>query len=116
MNSYLEDASGFKGEAEKVLIPASEEELLKILPEASATRTPVTISGAGTGVTGGRVAQSGWVISMEKFQRMEIHQGHATVGPGVSLENLQTAAGRTNQLYAPDPTENTASIGGNIET
>ena len=116
MNSYLEDASGFKGQAQKVCVPSSEAELLEILGEASRNKIPVTISGAGTGVTGGRVAQSGWVISMEKFQRVEIHQGHATAGAGVSLETLQAAAARTNQFYAPDPTENTASIGGNIAT
>ena len=116
MNSYLEDASGFKGQAQKVCVPSSEAELLEILGEASRNKIPVTISGAGTGVTGGRVAQSGWVISMEKFQRVEIHQGHATAGAGVSLENLQAAAARTNQFYAPDPTETTASIGGNIAT
>jgi FAD/FMN-containing dehydrogenase len=116
MDSYLIDASGFKGQAEKVLVPASETELLEIVHEARLNRTPVTISGAGTGVTGGRVAQCGWVISMEKFQRVEIHQGHATTGAGVSLETLQAAAARTNQFYAPDPTEWTASIGGNIAT
>lgn len=116
MNSYLEDASGFKGQAEKVWVPSSEAELLGILGEASRNKIPVTISGAGTGVTGGRVAQGGWVVSMEKFQRLEIHQGHSTAGAGVSLETLQAAAGRTNQFYAPDPTENTASIGGNIAT
>jgi FAD/FMN-containing dehydrogenase len=116
MDSYLIDASGFKGEAEKVFVPASETELLEILAEASAKKIPVTISGAGTGVTGGRVAQSGWVISMEKFQRLEIQKGSVIAGAGVSLESLQAAAGRTNQFYAPDPTENTASIGGNIAT
>jgi FAD/FMN-containing dehydrogenase len=116
MDSYLIDASGFTGHADKVLVPASEAELLDILAEASAKKIPVTISGAGTGVTGGRVAQSGWVISMEKFQRLEIPKGCAQVGAGVSLESLQAAAGRTNQFYAPDPTESTASIGGNIAT
>jgi FAD/FMN-containing dehydrogenase len=116
MDSYLIDASGFKGEAEKVFVPASETELLDILAEASAKKIPVTISGAGTGVTGGRVARSGWVISMEKFQRLEIQQGCVIAGAGVSLESLQAAAGRTNQFYAPDPTESTASIGGNIAT
>jgi FAD/FMN-containing dehydrogenase len=116
MDSYLIDASGFKGEAERVFVPAGEAELLGILAEASAMKIPVTISGAGTGVTGGRVAQSGWVISMEKFQRLEIQKGCAIAGAGVSLESLQAAAGRTNQFYAPDPTENTASIGGNIAT
>lgn len=116
MNSYLEDASGFKGHAEKVLIPASEAELQQIIAEASLNRTPITISGAGTGVTGGRVAQSGWVISMEKFQRLEIQRGSAIAGAGVSLETLQAAAARTSQFYAPDPTEQTASVGGTIAT
>jgi FAD/FMN-containing dehydrogenase len=116
MDSYLIDASGFKGQAEKVVIPTSEAELLKTLEEASLNRIPVTISGAGTGVTGGRVAQGGWVISLEKFQRVEIDKGRAKAGAGVSLETLQAAAARTNQFYAPDPTEWTASIGGNIAT
>src|SRR5450755_4773796 len=116
MNSYLEDASGFKGQAEQVFVPGSQAELLDILARASLSQTPVTISGAGTGVTGGRVAQGGWVMSLEKFQRLEIRDGCAIAGAGVSLETLQAAAGRTNQFYAPDPTENTASVGGTIAT
>lgn len=116
MNSYLEDASGFKGTAEKVLVPANEAELQAILANATANRVPITISGAGTGVTGGRVPQGGWVISLEKFQRLEIHPGHATAGAAVSLEALQSAAARTKQFYAPDPTEWTASVGGSIAT
>ena len=63
MESYLIDASGFKGQAEKVLVPAGEAELLSIVAEAARDKIPITISGAGTGVTGGRVAQSGWVVS-----------------------------------------------------
>ena len=38
------------------------------------------------------------------------------VGAGISLEELQTAAARSNQFYAPDPTERTASLGGSIAT
>ena len=116
MNSYLEDASGYKGHADKVCIPANESELIGILAEASRGRIPVTLSGAGTGVTGGRVAQGGWVISLEKFQSLDVKSGQATVGSGVSLEAIQTAATRTRQFYAPDPTEHTASIGGTIAT
>ena len=116
MDSYLEDASGFAGFADRVFVPGGEAELLEILAEASRDRVPVTISGAGTGVTGGRVAQGGWVISTEKFLRLEIRDGCATAGAGVSLEALQAAAGRTHQFYAPDPTEWTASVGGTIAT
>ena len=77
---------------------------------------PITILGARTGLTGGSIPQGGWAISLEKFQRLEIFRGSAIVGAGVSLEALQTAASRTGQFYAPDPTERTASMGGTIAT
>jgi FAD/FMN-containing dehydrogenase len=108
----LEDASGFRGEAARVVTPASEAELLEIIAE----RVPITIVGARTGLTGGCVPQSGWAVSLEKFRRLEVCPGRAIVGPGVSLDELQTAAARTGQFYAPDPTERTASIGGTIAT
>jgi len=67
-------------------------------------------------LTGGRVPQDGWAVSLEKLQRLEICPGRAIVGAGVSLETVQAAASRTGQFYAPDPTETTASIGGTIAT
>jgi len=116
LNTYLEDASGYSGHADQVLVPANETDLLGILHNASRDRVPITISGAGTGLTGGRVAQGGWVVSLEKFRRLEMHEGRAIAGAGTSLEALQTTAERTGQFYAPDPTELTASIGGTIAT
>jgi FAD/FMN-containing dehydrogenase len=108
----VEDASGFRGEAERLIAPASEDDLLAIIAE----QVPITISGARTGLTGGCVPQGGLAVSLEKFRRLEICPGRAIVGPGVSLDALQAAAARTGQFYAPDPTERTASIGGTIAT
>jgi len=108
----LEDASGFRGEAARVLTPASEAELLDIIAE----RVPITMVGARTGLTGGCVPQGGWAVSLEKFRRLEVCPGRAIAGPGVSLDELETAAARTGQFYAPDPTERTASVGGTIAT
>ena len=113
---YVEDASGYRGRAERVLTPHSGEEAAAILAEASAAEMPVTLAGAGTGVTGGRVAEGGWVISMEKLDRLEVREGVALAGPGVSLQTLHAAAVRSGQLYPPDPTEWTASVGGTIAT
>jgi len=73
---------------------------------------PVTISGGGTGLTGGRVAQGGWVISLEKFTRLDVSEGRATVGAGLLLKDLKAP----HQFYAPDPTETWASLGGTIAT
>ena len=113
----VEDASGFRCEADRLITPASEVELLDILAAASRQNILITISGARTGLTGGCVPQDGgWSLSLEKFQRLEICPGKAVVGAGVSLDVLQVEAARTGQFYAPDPTERTASIGGTIAT
>src|SRR6202040_1887092 len=77
---------------------------------------PVTVSGAGTGLTGGRVPQGGWLLSLEKFSRLEINTGTAFAGAGVSLRDLHAAAMTSGQFYAPDPTETSACIGGTIGT
>ena len=76
-SAYLEDASGLKGgHAERVIVPPMNDEVVAAaLREASAAGIPVTVSGAGTGVAGGRVPFGGWVLSLEKFTRLEIHRG-----------------------------------------
>ncbi len=112
--TYLEDASGYKGEASELFVPSSEEELIALVRKAQAARMPITVSGAGTGVVGGRCAHGGWVISMEKFRRLDVFTGHAVAGAGVLLREIQAAAAQSGQLYAPDPTENSSAIGGNI--
>ncbi|MGA2213961.1 MAG: FAD-binding oxidoreductase [Bryobacteraceae bacterium] len=112
----VEDASGFRGQADRVIAPSSEAELLEIIAAAVRDGIPITIAGARTGLTGGSVPQGGWALSMEKFQRLEVFPGRAIAGAGVSLEALHAAASRTGQFYAPDPTEWTASIGGTIAT
>jgi FAD/FMN-containing dehydrogenase len=110
------DASGYRGHADEVLVPADESEVAGLLVRAGREGIPITIAGAGTGITGGGVAQGGWVLSLEKFTRLEISPGKAVAGAAVSLQSLQAEAAPTRQFYAPDPTEITASIGGTIAT
>ena len=111
---YLEDASGVQGHAERICIPQNEAELLALLAEAHTARVPITIAGGGSGVTAGRVPYGGWVVSMEKFRKLEIAPGQATAGAGVTLHDLQAAAKATGQFYPPDPTETMAFVGGTI--
>jgi FAD/FMN-containing dehydrogenase len=115
-SNYLEDASGLHGHAERVLTPADEAGVAAALREASAAGVPVTVGGAGTGVTGGRVPFGGWVLSLEKLTRLEVHPGYAVAGAGVLLRDLHAAAQASGQFYPPDPTETGASIGGTIAT
>jgi D-lactate dehydrogenase (cytochrome)/glycolate oxidase len=77
--AYLEDASGYRGRADQLFIPESEAEISRILRQASGERFPVTVLGAGTGITGGRVAHGGWILSVEKLNRIEVDRGRAVV-------------------------------------
>jgi FAD/FMN-containing dehydrogenase len=51
---------------------------------------------------------------MAQFRKLEVFPRNARVGTGVLLREVQAAAAASGQFYAPDPTENTSSIGGNI--
>jgi FAD/FMN-containing dehydrogenase len=112
----IEDASGFRGQADELLAPADAQEVAAILREASARGMPVTVAGAWTGVTGGAVPQRGWVISTAKLNRLDVRRGIATAEAGVLLRDLHAAAAQSGQLYPPDPTETMASVGGTIAT
>ena len=112
--TYLEDASGYRGFADELFVPRDESELIAILTRASSNHIPVTVAGAGSGLTGGRCPEGGWQVSMEKFQKLEIRPGAAICGAGVHLKDLHAAARATGQFYPPDPTETLAAVGGTI--
>jgi FAD/FMN-containing dehydrogenase len=116
IDPYLQDASGYRGEAETVLVPATVAELRETVRNCAATRTPMTIAGAGTGLTGARVPHGGAVISLERFRKLEIKAGRAICGAGLALEDLHQAAAQTRQFLGPNPTESSASIGGVVST
>jgi FAD/FMN-containing dehydrogenase len=99
-----------------LFVPSDEAGVLAVLNAAREGRIPVTLAGAGSGLTGGRVPRGGWVLSLEKFRRLEIGPGRARAGSAITLFEIREAASPTRQFYAPDPTEITASIGGTIAT
>jgi FAD/FMN-containing dehydrogenase len=113
---FLEDASGFRGQAERAFVPGSAEEVREIVRRARAERAPLTVAGAGTGLTGASVPQGGWVISLERFRQIEIGAGVARCGAAVTLKDLQAAAAGARQFFGPNPTETLASVGGVIST
>ena len=115
-DSYLEDASGLHGEAERAFAPENTSELRELVCAAVTQRIPLTIMGAGTGLTGGAVPYGGWVVSLNRFRRLEIRQGAARCGVGISLQDLQDEAAKTGQFFGPNPTEYLASIGGIVAT
>jgi len=123
IRSFLEDNSGLKGGyAKEVLFPESTEEVSSVLSKANKERVPVTVAGNGTGVAGGRIPFGGLVLSTEKLnkivemERLDGKKGKSKLYAGVMLKNLKNAAKKEGLLYPPDPTEDTAYIGGNTAT
>ena len=122
IQTFLSDASFIRdGYAERVVLPESVAEVSEILASANRERVPVTVSGAGTGTVGGRVAFGGIVLATDKLNHIksivpEEHGGFAVVEAGVILSDLQRAVDQEGLLYPPDPTERGCFVGGNVAT
>ena len=112
---YLKDASNFfEGQASEVIIPETREELVAYLKENG---NPVTLAGAGTGLTASRIPLSGVVVSLERFNKMApVIDGTIRVGPAVTLQDLRDHLENSGWFYPPNPTEWLASIGGTLAT
>jgi D-lactate dehydrogenase (cytochrome) len=118
LQDYLTDASNVSGgHAEKLFLPETAEEISEILKDANELKIPVTVSGARTGTVAGAIPFGGYVISLEKLNRIKrISEDSATVQSGVILTDLQKAVDEKNLFYPPDPTEWSCQIGGTVAT
>src|SRR6266550_1878763 len=123
IQSFLRDASHMRGGyAARVVFPENATEVGDLLAEASASQTPVTVSGAGTGTVGGRVPFGGIVLATDRLNRIKqiAHDdrdgGRAIAEAGVILGDFQRAVESEGLLYPPDPTERGCFLGGTVAT
>lgn len=122
IQSFLSDASHIlDGHAESVVFPENSDEVAEVLREATRNRTPVTVSGAGTGTVGGRIPFSGIVLATDKLNQLKSFVndnvgGRAVAEPGVMLSDFQSLVESKNLFYPPDPTERGCFLGGTIAT
>lgn len=120
IRSYFEDSSNVKGgHADEVVIPENIDEVVEFIKKSNADKTPVTISGGGTGTTGSRVPLGGKVLSLEKFNNiidLSADNMCAIVEAGVLVEDLKRAAEDAGLFYTSHPTERTAFVGGTVAT
>lgn len=123
IQSFLEDSSHVRGGfADRVVFPDTAEEVAEILAQATTNRTPVTVSGAGTGTVAGRVPFGGIVLATDRLNRIkqivrdDLGGGRAIAEAGVILGDLQRAVESKGLLYPPDPTERSCFLGGNVAT
>lgn len=123
IQSFLSDASFIRGgHADRVVLPESVEEVSEILAAANRDRTPVTVSGAGTGTVGGRVPFGGIVLATDRLNHIKTIEaderggGRAVAEAGVILADFQRTVDQKGLLYPPDPTERGAFLGGTVAT
>jgi D-lactate dehydrogenase (cytochrome) len=120
IRSYLEDSSNLQGGyAEGIYLPENEREIAEVLKECSAKKTSLTISAGTTGTTGGCIPFGGWILGTEKLNKLiniDKKAKTATLQPAVTLETLEKETKKLGLLYPPDPTEQTAFLGGTIAT
>ncbi|MCM3686611.1 FAD-binding oxidoreductase [Kocuria rosea] len=88
---------------------------------ATAHRVPVSVRGAGTGVSGGALAYAGGLVlslrAMDRLLEVDPANRMAEVEPGVVVERLDRAAAEHGLMYAPDPVSyQSATIGGTVAT
>ena len=140
---YLRDESRRTGGAESISFPRTEAEVRSTLAELHARGIPVTVQCARTGVTAGAVPDGGHILSLSRMTRVTgLGRDPATgtflvrVQPGVVLRELRAAIAARSfdpdgwdapsrraldelraappRMFAPDPTETSAAVGGMV--
>ncbi|RNC70341.1 MAG: FAD-binding protein [Desulfuromonadales bacterium] len=102
-----------------VVLPASEEDICRILTLCHNAGVPVTARGSGTNLSGGSLGDAhSIVIQTSRLNRIiEIDEENltATVEPGVVTSAVHRAVEAKGLFYPPDPgSMNISTMGGNV--
>jgi len=114
-----DETEDFVFKPEIVLRPKTVQQISVIIKFANLHKIPVTVRGAGTGLSGGALPIfGGIVISMERFNKiLQINERNlqATVEPGVINYIFQEEVKMVGLFYPPDPASwGSCSLGGNV--
>jgi glycolate oxidase subunit GlcD len=102
-----------------VVLPGSTDEVVRVLRVLHLLQTPFVARGAGTGLSGGALADENTVLvtltRMNRILAIQPERRRAIVQPGVVNARLSEAAQPYGLHYVPDPSSQTAcTIGGNV--
>jgi glycolate oxidase len=108
-----------RGMPDLVVLPRSTADVQVIVREAQTAQVPIVARGAGTGISGGAVPNSGGIViglsRMNRILEIDADNRCAVVQPGVINLDLSKVAEPYGLFFAPDPSSQKAStIGGNV--
>lgn len=100
------------------VFPGNRDELVAVVRALARSRLPFVARGAGTGLSGGALADGIALVGLHRLRRVlaiDVTARTATVEPGVVNATLTRAVAPHGLHFAPDPSSQTAcTIGGNV--
>ena len=97
---YEYDGSADKGLPVVVILPENAEQVSKAIMTAARHDVPVIARGAGTGLSGGAVADEGGIVigmsRLKKILEVDVDNRYAVVEPGVVNLDLSTPVSYTH--------------------
>ena len=119
LRSYESDGlPGYQRKPSIAVFPGTRDETISVVRLLAETQTPFVARGAGTGLSGGSLADGVVLLGLHRLKRIisiDRDDARAVVEPGVVNAALTAAAAPFGLHYAPDPSSQTAcTIGGNV--
>jgi glycolate oxidase subunit GlcD len=119
LRSYASDAlPGYHARPSIAVFPGTREETIAVVQLLAELGTPFVPRGAGTGLSGGALAEGVVLLGLHRLTRIisiDADDARAVVEPGVVNATLTRLAAPFGLHYAPDPSSQTAcTIGGNV--
>ena len=109
---------GYRRMPRIAVFPGTRNEVISVVRALAANGIPFVPRGAGTGLSGGALADGVVLLGLHRLKRVisiDHENLRATVEPGVVNLALNRTVGPLGLLYAPDPSSEAAcTIGGNI--
>jgi glycolate oxidase subunit GlcD len=109
---------GYHKRPRLAVFPGTRDETIAVVRALHRARVPFVPRGAGTGLSGGALADDIVLIGLQRMRRIisvDPVNRAAIVEPGVVNTNLTKAATPFGMHYAPDPSSQSAcTIGGNV--
>jgi glycolate oxidase len=119
LRSYQYDASIDRAMPEAVVLPGSAAEIAEVVRACDDRGYPFVARGAGTGLSGGAIAEKGGVVictaRLHRIIEIDADNRLAVVEPGVPNAEISVAVRPLGLRYIPDPSSMAVcTIGGNI--
>jgi len=119
LRNYQYDGSVDQALPEVVVLPGSASEVAAVVAACNERGYPFLARGAGTGLSGGAVPESGGVVistaRLHRILEVDVANRLALVEPGVVNAEITAAVKQHGLCFIPDPSSQAAcTIGGNI--